>query len=56
MYLLRNDATSPSAVTVAHLVATYTALEVQIRSEETNLEGMHGEIYRNYCARVRRWL
>lgn len=47
---------SPSAVTIALLVASYIALEVQIRSEETYLARMHGEPYHNYCARVRRWL
>ena len=47
---------SPSVVTVALLVATYIALEVQIRGEEAYLGQMHGEAYRNYCARVRRWL
>lgn len=47
---------SPSAVTLALLVATYVALEVQIRSEEAFLERQHGEAYRAYCARVRRWL
>ena len=47
---------SPSAVTIALLAATYIALEVQIRGEEAYLASMHGEAYRNYCARVRRWL
>lgn len=47
---------SPSAVTIALLTATYIALEVQIRGEEAYLESMHGEAYRNYSARVRRWL
>ena len=47
---------SPSAVTVALLVAAYIALEVQIRSEESYLEQMHGDTYRIYRARVRRWI
>lgn len=47
---------SPSAITVALLAATYIALEVQIRSEEAFLERVHGEAYRAYRARVRRWL
>jgi protein-S-isoprenylcysteine O-methyltransferase Ste14 len=47
---------SPSVVTVAFLGATYIALEVQIRSEESFLDRVHGEAYRAYCARVRRWL
>jgi len=47
---------SPSAVTVTLLAATYISLEVQIRSEEAFLERVHGEAYRAYRARVRRWL
>jgi protein-S-isoprenylcysteine O-methyltransferase Ste14 len=47
---------SPSAVTIALFVATYIALEVQIRGEEVFLERMHGEPYRAYRARVRRWI
>jgi protein-S-isoprenylcysteine O-methyltransferase Ste14 len=47
---------SPSAVTVTFLAATYISLEVQIRSEEAFLERVHGEAYRAYRARVRRWL
>ena len=47
---------SPSAVTIALLAATYIALEVQVRSEEMFLENAHGEAYRAYRLRVRRWL
>lgn len=47
---------SPSVVTVTLLAATYISLEVQIRSEEAFLERVHGEAYRVYRARVRRWL
>lgn len=47
---------SPSVITVALLVAAYVSLEVQIRSEEAFLERVHGEAYRAYRARVRRWL
>ena len=47
---------SASAVTIALLVAAYLALEVQIRGEETFLEREHGEAYRIYRARVRRWI
>jgi protein-S-isoprenylcysteine O-methyltransferase Ste14 len=47
---------SPSVVTVALLAATYISLEVQIRSEEAFLEHVHGDAYRAYRARVRRWL
>ena len=47
---------SPSAVTIALLVATYVSLEVQIRSEEAFLERVHGDAYRAYRRRVRRWM
>ena len=47
---------SASAVTVAILVATYLSLEIQIRGEETFLGRVHGEAYRAYRARVRRWI
>jgi len=47
---------SPNAVTMSLLVATYIALEVQIRSEEIYLEHHKPEAYRDYRARVRRWI
>jgi protein-S-isoprenylcysteine O-methyltransferase Ste14 len=47
---------SASAVTVAIFVATYLSLEIQIRGEEPFLERVHGEAYRAYRARVRRWI
>lgn len=47
---------SPNVVTFALAVATYIALEVQIRGEESFLEGAHGDPYRKYRSRVRRWL
>jgi protein-S-isoprenylcysteine O-methyltransferase Ste14 len=47
---------SPSAVTVSLLVAAYIAIEIQIRGEEAFLERVHGEAYRAYRARVRRWI
>jgi protein-S-isoprenylcysteine O-methyltransferase Ste14 len=47
---------SPSAVTITLLTTAYVAIEVQIRGEEAFLREMHGEAYRAFCARVRRWL
>jgi len=47
---------SPSAVTLALLAVTYVALEVQIRVEEAYLERTHGETYRAFRNRVRRWI
>ena len=47
---------SPSAVTITLLAASYISIEIQIRSEEAFLERMHGDVYRAYKARVRRWI
>lgn len=47
---------SPSVVTVTLLVASYISIEIQIRGEEAFLERMHGDAYRAYKARVRRWI
>jgi protein-S-isoprenylcysteine O-methyltransferase Ste14 len=46
----------PSAATLALLVAGEILMQVQVRLEEQHLLGLHGEAYRAYCARVRRWL
>ena len=56
MFVLGMTLWSASAVTVAFLVATYMALEVQIRGEESFLERAHGEAYRAYRRCVRRWI
>lgn len=46
----------PNELTVAVLVASYIAIEIQIRIEEAFLESAHGEEYQSYRRRVRRWL
>ena len=46
----------PSAATLALLVAGEVLIQVQVRLEEKHLEGLHGQAYRDYRARVRRWL
>jgi protein-S-isoprenylcysteine O-methyltransferase Ste14 len=46
----------PAAVTLALLVSGEILVQVQVRLEELHLRGLHGEAYRAYCARVRRWL
>ena len=56
LFVLGMTLWSPSAMTIALFVATYIALEVQIRGEESYLERMHGGAYRAYRARVRRWI
>lgn len=47
---------APNTLTVAALVASYISIEVQIRLEESYLESVHGDAYRAYRARVRRWI
>jgi protein-S-isoprenylcysteine O-methyltransferase Ste14 len=47
---------SPTAVTLVFLAMSYVSLEVQIRGEEAYLERQHGDAYRDYRARVRRWI
>jgi protein-S-isoprenylcysteine O-methyltransferase Ste14 len=46
----------PAAATLALLVAGEILIQVQVRLEEQHLLGLHGDAYRAYCARVRRWL
>lgn len=46
----------PDAVTLLVLVSGYVLISVQIRLEEAHLLGSHGQTYRDYSARVRRWL
>ncbi len=46
----------PNALSLAVSVLGYSLLEIQIRLEEAYLTGRHGDAYRSYCRRVRRWL
>lgn len=46
----------PAATTLALLVAAELLIQVQVRLEEQHLLALHGDAYRGYCARVRRWL
>jgi protein-S-isoprenylcysteine O-methyltransferase Ste14 len=46
----------PAAATLALLVAGEILVQVQVRLEEQHLNSLHGDAYRAYCARVRRWL
>ena len=46
----------PTAITLCAAVALELLMQFQVRLEEQHLLQLHGDAYRNYCARVRRWL
>ena len=46
----------PSAASASLLVAGEILMQVQVRLEEQHLAALHGQVYADYCARVRRWL
>jgi protein-S-isoprenylcysteine O-methyltransferase Ste14 len=46
----------PAASTLVLLVAGEILMQVQVRLEEQHLSALHGEAYRAYRSRVRRWL
>jgi protein-S-isoprenylcysteine O-methyltransferase Ste14 len=46
----------PDAVTLLVLVSGYVLISVQVRLEEAHLQQQHGGAYREYAAKVRRWL
>jgi protein-S-isoprenylcysteine O-methyltransferase Ste14 len=46
----------PDAVTLTVLISAFLLISVQIRLEEAHLMQQHGETYRSYAAKVRRWL
>lgn len=45
----------PDAITLLVVVCGYVLISVQIRLEEAYLLGQHGDAYRGYQAKVRRW-
>lgn len=45
----------PTAVTLAGAVALEVLMQLQVRLEEQQLLQLHGDGYRVYCTRVRRW-
>lgn len=51
LFLLR-----PNALTLAIAAVGEVLMQAQVRLEEAHLSQMHGEIYADYCARVRRWI
>ncbi len=46
----------PSAASLAVNVLGAALIHIQVRLEEEHLTRLHGEAYRVYCRRVRRWL
>jgi protein-S-isoprenylcysteine O-methyltransferase Ste14 len=46
----------PNAVTLLFLCLGEVLMQTQTRLEETHLLGLHGDIYKTYTSRVRRWL
>ena len=46
----------PNAFTLAAVVIADLLIQVQVRLEEEFLTGVHGDRYREFCGRVRRWL
>ena len=45
----------PNAVTLVTLVSGYMLIQLQVRLEEEFLLQKHGEIYKEYCRKVKRW-
>ena len=45
----------PTAITLTATVALELSIQLQVRLEEQHLLRLHGDVYRDYCARVRRW-
>ncbi len=46
----------PTALTLVAAVALELLMQFQARLEEAHLLQLHGDAFRAYCARVRRWL
>jgi protein-S-isoprenylcysteine O-methyltransferase Ste14 len=46
----------PNAVSLLMFVLSYVLMQIQVRLEEDFMTQTHGEEYRSYCQRVRRWL
>ena len=46
----------PNAVTLVVMVLSDVLMQIQVRLEEEFLTGVHGDKYREFCSRVRRWI
>lgn len=47
---------APNVITLVALVMGDLLMQIQVRLEEAHLLNLHGEAYRAYCQKVRRWL
>lgn len=45
----------PNAITLLILVSGYILIQLQVRLEEEFLLQKHGDVYKRYCEKVRRW-
>lgn len=46
----------PNAATLVATVLADVLIQIQVRLEEEFLTGVHGDRYREFCGRVRRWI
>lgn len=46
----------PNAFTLAAVALAEILMQMQVRLEEEFLTGVHGDKYRDFCSRVRRWI
>ena len=46
----------PNAITLLVAVVSTLLFQVQVRLEEEYLRNTHGELYKNYCLKVGRWI
>lgn len=46
----------PDAITLLTLICGFVLISVQIRLEEAHLAGLHGDSYRAFAEKVRRWI
>ncbi|MGB7203145.1 MAG: isoprenylcysteine carboxylmethyltransferase family protein [Pyrinomonadaceae bacterium] len=46
----------PNAFTLAAVALAEILMQMQVRLEEEFLTGVHGDKYREFCSRVRRWI
>lgn len=46
----------PNAFTLAAVALAEILMQMQVRLEEEFLTGVHGDQYRDFCSRVRRWI
>lgn len=46
----------PNAFTLVAVVLADILMQMQVRLEEEFLTGVHGDNYREFCSRVRRWI